>query len=264
MTTTDAGTLHRSGIDAAAIKPAECDPSAAAKLPVDTVTIDFEGREHVPDSEILGRLAAEIDTLRVTVPVRADGYDPLGDDTRYEEIPPEVKLVVVAGHPAYLSAAERSRSVRERLEAVVRTADDPWVGTEGVERAARATGATQFLLLSPSTGDELRTLRDDGIEGGLAVYAPTVLDEDSDAVLDAVGPYVRRRGRVRHALSDGVACDSRATGRTREVLLEAAREYALVGDAASVRERVAGLRDAGADRIVGYPAQGLDAFGVDE
>ncbi|MFC6754133.1 hypothetical protein ACFQEU_11770, partial [Halorubrum tibetense] len=70
----------RAGIDAAAIKPAECDVSRAAALPVDRLVIDYEGREHLPDAETLGRLAAET-ALSVTTPVRADGFDPLGDDS---------------------------------------------------------------------------------------------------------------------------------------------------------------------------------------
>ena len=39
--------VARTGIDAAALKPAECDVSRAVDLPVDRVAIDYEGREHL-------------------------------------------------------------------------------------------------------------------------------------------------------------------------------------------------------------------------
>jgi alkanesulfonate monooxygenase SsuD/methylene tetrahydromethanopterin reductase-like flavin-dependent oxidoreductase (luciferase family) len=42
------------------------------------------------------------------------------------------------------------------------------------------------------------------------------------------------------------------------VLSAAARDFALVGDVRTVRERVADLRSAGVDVVVGYPAAGLD------
>ncbi len=44
------------------------------------------------------------------------------------------------------------------------------------------------------------------------------------------------------------------------MLLAASRDFALVGDVATVRERVEGLRAAGADTVVAYPARGLDQF----
>ena len=257
------GTGHaitETGIDAAAIKPAECDVSAAAALPVETVTVDFEGREHLPEPETLADLADAISELRVTAPVRADGFDPLGDDSLLEALPPAVEPVFVAGHPAYLTATERGRAVASRIGAAVERADDPWVGTEGIERVALATGATQFSLLSSTTEREFRSLRAAGFDGDLAVYAPTVLTDDGDAILAAVGDYVARRGPVRSALPADARTDGGAAGRVRDRLLEAARDYALVGDVAAVGERVASLREAGADRIVGYPARGLDAF----
>ena len=258
----DTDAVHRTGIDAAAIKPAECDVSAAAGLPVETVTVDFEGREHLPAPGTLDDLADAVAELRVTVPVRADGFDPLGDDSTLAALPDGTKPVLVAGHPAYLSEAERRRAVAPRIGAAAERFGDPWVGTEGIERIALATGATQFAVLSPTTEREFRALRAAGFEGDLAVYAPTVLSEDPDDVLDAVGGYVARRGPVRRALPEGAETGAGATGPARERLLTAAEDYALAGSVEDVRAKVDALRAAGADRVVGYPAQGLAAFGA--
>lgn len=258
----DTQLVHETGIDAAAIKPAECEVSAAASLPVGTVTVDFEGRDHLPDPGTLADLADAVAELRVTVPVRADGFDPLGDDSVLEALPKSVEPVLVAGHPAYLSGVERRRAVAPRIGAAAERASDPWVGTEGIERIALATGATQFSVLSRTTEREFRALRAAGFDGDLAVYAPTVLTDDADAVLDAVGEYVARRAPVRRALPEGARTDAGATGRARDVLLGASEDYALVGSAADVAARVDDLRAAGADHVVGYPARGLGAFGV--
>lgn len=258
----DTDAVHETGIDAAAIKPAECDVSAAAALPFETVTIDFEGRAHLPDPDVLADLADAVSELRVTVPVRADGFDPLGDGSALEGIPEEAETVLVAGNPAYLSTEERRRAVAPRLGAALGRTRDPWVGTEGIERIALATGATQFSLLSRTTEREFRALRTAGFDGQLAVYAPTVLSDDPDVVLDAVGDYVARRAPVRAALPDRARTDAAAGGRARDVLLEASTDYALVGSVREVSARVDALREAGADHVVGYPARGLDAFGV--
>jgi hypothetical protein len=247
------------GLDAVALKPAECDVRRALDLPVDAVTIDYEGREHVPDADTLTDLADDVE-VRMTVPVRADGFDPLGDDSLLRALPDDVAHVVVAGHPAYLSAAERERAVSPRFGRAVPAATNPWVGTEGVERAALATGATQFELLSRSTAHDLRALRAAGFDGELAVYAPTVLSGDEDEILDAVGGYVARRGPVRRALPEDAATDADAGGRAREVLLAAADDYALTGTVADVEKQVAALRDAGVDHVVGYPARGVAAL----
>ncbi|WP_323675121.1 luciferase [Halorubellus sp. PRR65] len=253
--------LSRTGVDALAVKPAECDVSRALDVDVDVVTVDYEGREHVPDASVLRELAAER-TLRVTTPVRASGFDPTGDSSLDDGLPADAGRVLVAGHGAYLDDEEQSRSVADRLGAAVAKHPEAWVGTESVERVALATGATQFELLSRSTHRDVRALRDAGFDGEVAVYAPTVLTEDEDAVLDAVGAYAARRGPVRRALPDAadggsVATDAAATGRARDVLSKAVRDYALVGDVATVRERVEALHDVGVDHVVAYPARGL-------
>jgi hypothetical protein len=251
------------GIDAVALKPAEHDWRRIADLAesVRTVTVDYEGREHLPDLDGLADLADGNREVRLTTPVRADGFDPLGDDSLTARLPADLGRVLVAGHGAYLSEAEASRAVAPRLGAAVDAVEgDAWVGTEGVERAALATGATQFELLSRSTERDLRGLRAAGFDGAVAVYAPTVLSGDENEILDAVGDYAARRGPVRRALPEGAATDATADGHAREVLSKAVRDYALVGDRETVRERVTALREAGADRVVAYPARGLDAF----
>jgi hypothetical protein len=251
--------LRRAGIDGVALKPAEVDVGRAVDLDVDAVTVDYEGREHVPDAGVLDVLARETD-LRVTTPVRADGYDPHGDDSLLEQVPTAAGRVLVAGHGAYLTDEEGERAVAPRLRAAAAATADPWIGTEGVERLAMAIGGTQFDLLSRSTDGDARALRAAGFDGELAVYAPTVLTDDEDAILDAVGGYVARRGPVRSALPDGAATDSTATGRAREVLSSAVRDFALVGTEAAVGERVERLKSAGVDTVVAYPARGLDGL----
>jgi hypothetical protein len=251
--------LARTGVDGIALKPAECDVSRALAVGVDTVTIDYEGREHVPDRDVLASLA-ESRAVRVTTPVRADGYDHTGDASLDEALPEGVGRVLVAGHGAYLDDRERQRAIAPRLGAALDAHADAWVGTESIERVALATGATQFELLSRSTLGDVRGLRDAGFDGEIAVYAPTVLAADEDAILDAVGAYAARRGPVSAALPEGAATDASATGRAREVLSAAVRDYALVGDEGVVREQVGTLHDAGVDHVVAYPARGLDAL----
>ncbi|SFS01984.1 hypothetical protein SAMN05216559_2579 [Halomicrobium zhouii] len=250
-------TLTAAGIDAVALKPSEVDVSRASALDVDVVTVDYEGVEHLPDPDVLDALAGDRE-VRLTTPVRADGFDPLGDDSRLAALPESVGSVLVAGHPAYLSEAEASRPVAPRLrEAAARTAD-PWVGTEGVERIAMAVGGTQFELLGPSAERDIEAVRSAGFEDQIAVYAPTVLTDDEDAILDAVGEYAARRKPVRDALPNDAATGANASGRAREVLSQAVRDYALVGDVETVAARVSRLEAAGADTVVAYPARGLD------
>ncbi|MFC5970625.1 luciferase [Halomarina salina] len=271
MLTSD--TYARTGLDALALKPTEHDLDAAAALDVDVLALDYEGREALPGEETLRALAADR-TLLLTAPVRADGFDPLGDDGLLREVPAEVGLTFVAGHGAYLTAEERARAIAPRLRAALdwhaeRSADadrtpatKPWVGTESIERVALAAGddAVQYDLLDRSTAGEVRAMRRMGYEGDVAVYAPTLLTDDEDVLLDALGGYVARRGPVRAALPDGAATDGGATGRAREVLVAACRDYALAGTPEAVGEQVASLHEAGVDTVVGYPARGLDAF----
>ena len=252
-------TVARAGLDAIALKPAECDVSRGRSIPAETIAIDYEGREHLPDPETLEALAADADVL-VTTPVRADGFDPLGDDSLLADLPESVGRVLVAGHPAYLTERERERAVAPRLGAALEADPEAWVGTESVERIAMATGATQYDLLSRTTERELRALRQAGFDGDVAVYAPTVLTDDEDEILDAVGAYVARRRPVAKALPADAPTDSSASGRAREVLLAAADDYALVGTESEVAEHTATLREAGATTVVGYPARGLERF----
>lgn len=112
-------TVARTGLDAIALKPAECPVSRALDIPAETITIDYEGREHLPDTDTLEALVADAE-VRLTTPVRADGFDPLGDNSRLEALPDEVNRVLVAGHPAYLTDEERRRAVAPRLSAASR------------------------------------------------------------------------------------------------------------------------------------------------
>ncbi|WP_435335312.1 DUF7388 family protein [Haloarchaeobius sp. TZWWS8] len=251
--------LARTGIDGIALKPKEVDLSQAARLNADLLVIDYEGREHLPDATTLRELSRGA-AVMVTTPVRADGFDPLGDCSLAATLPEEVGRILVAGHGAYLSEEERGRAIAPRLGEARKADADAWVGTEGVERIAMAAGGTQFELLSRSTARDIRALRAAGFDGGIAIYAPTVLTDDEDEVLDAVGGYVSRRGAVARALPDDCATDSSATGRAREVLLKASSDFALVGDVETVRERVAELKELGADYVVSYPARGLGEF----
>lgn len=244
------------GFDGLTLKPTEVDLASATGLDVELLTVDFEGKEHVPDVAALERLAETFD-LRVTTPVRANGFDPLGPDERFRSLPESAEPILVAGHPSYLSASERARAIAPRLQAAAKRSEDHWVGTEGIERLALAVGGTQYELLSATTRRDVSALRAAGCEEEVAVYAPTVLSDDPDEILDAVGDYVARRGPVAASLPEDAPADSRASGTAREFLLEAAREYALVGEAEAVAERIDGLREAGVDVVVGYPARGL-------
>ncbi|MFB6153923.1 MAG: luciferase [Halodesulfurarchaeum sp.] len=245
--------------DGVAIKPAEVPVSRAGEVPFDTITVDYEGHDHVPEVDTLAALGTER-TVRVTVPVRADGFDPLGDDGRLRALPAETKSVLVAGHPAYLRAEERRRAVAPRFREAMATVEDPWIGTEGVERIALATGGPQFELLSETTERDVRALRAAGFDGELAVYAPTVLTSDEDEILRALGGYVGRRSRVADRLPPGAETEATADGDARSILLAAAREYGLVGDAEEIADRAGRLRNAGVDTLIGYPARGLDEF----
>lgn len=251
--------LEATSLDGVALKPTEVDVEAARDVPLGTFAIDYEGTEHVPDPATLEGLAADRE-VRVTVPVRADGFDPLGDHERLDLLPDAVEKIFVAGNPAYLDEDEQRRRIAPRLGAAVEQHDNAWVGTEGIERLALATGVTQFELLSRSTLSAIGGIRSAGFDGDIAVYAPTVITDDEDEILDAIGAYLSRRTPVARALPDDAATDSTATGRVRSVLLAAATDYALVGSTDAVREAVADLKEVGADTVVGYPARGLEAF----
>jgi hypothetical protein len=264
----DGNTLHterevpiaRTGLDGIALKPSECAVSRGSDLDTGILVIDYEGEAHLPDGETLRALAEGETELRVTTPIRASGFDPLGEDSLVESVPNEAKRVLVAGHAAYLTEDERTRPVAPRLRAAREESPEAWVGTEGIERLALAAGGTQFELLSRTTLDDVHSLRAAGFAGKIAVYAPVVLTDEEDAILDAVGGYVSRRGPVARALPENVATDRRATGRGREVLAAASRDYALVGTPEGVHEQVRELEDAGVDLVIGYPARGIGEF----
>lgn len=271
MTETDE--LASVDLDGIALKPAETSIGRATELDVDRVLIDYEGPTHVPETRVLTTLAADT-AVRVTAPIRADGFDPLGDSTVAERLPTGVKQVLVAGNPAYLTETERRRAIAPRLQAARNRVPDAWVGTEGIERLALAAGGTQFELLSRTTERDLKSLRTAGFDDELAVYAPVVLTDDEDSILDALGEYVARRKSVASVLADtvtdqstsqalaadGIATDSTAVERVREILLNASHEFALVGTAETVNARTNELREAGVDVVVGYLARGIERY----
>jgi hypothetical protein len=260
-----------SGFDGVALKPTEIDIETVDLAGVERAVIDYEGREHVPNSELLAERTRETE-LSVTMPVRADGFDPVGDDRLLEGLPEGVGRVLVAGNPAYLTESERKRAIAPRIGAARERAPAAWVGTEGIGRVALAAGGTQFELLAPTTVRELRALRAAGFDGDIAVYAPVVRSADEDTLLDALGAYVARRGSVATALddargdgvttaADGMGTDAAATGKSRSVLLEAIERFALVGADETINERIDELRSVGVDTVVGYPARGPAALG---
>lgn len=265
------GVLAGVDLDGIALKPTEVSINRASELDIDRVLVDYEGPTHVPDATVLDALTAN-NTVRLTTPVRASGFDPLGDNTVAERLPTSVKRMLVAGHSAYLTETERQRAIAPRLQAAHARVPDPWIGTEGIERLALAAGGTQFELLSRTTKCDLQSLRAAGFAGTLAVYAPVVLTDDEDAILDALGSYVARRQSVAATLfdcaakqstsqtitADGIPTDSTAVGRVREVLLNASHAFALVGTTEQVNTRVGELREAGVDIIVGYMARGIE------
>lgn len=251
--------VDRIGLDGIAVKPTETTIADLESVPVETLTIDYEGRESLPARDSLSRLATEA-SVRLTTPVRADGFDPLGDDSLLADVPDGVSRVLVAGHPAYLSESERRRAVAPRLGAALEDAADAWVGTESIERIATATGADQFELLSARTEREVRALRAAGFTGEIAVYAPTVLSDDTDVVLNAVGEYVARRPAIANRLPEDAPADAAATGAVRETLLSGVADFTLAGSETTVADRIEALRSSGVTTVVGYPARGLDAF----
>ncbi|MFP4591217.1 MAG: luciferase [Halobacteriales archaeon] len=247
--------LAAAGFDALAVKPATDDLQSVARRFAGTVVLDFEGRAHLPSPEVVADVARDRPVV-VTAPVRADGFDPLGDDELLERYGEVADLAVVAGNGAYLQAHECRRGIATRLSAALDRHSDAWVGTEGIERVALATGATQYELLGRTTAREVRAMRTVGFEGDVVVYAPTVVSDDADVALDALGEYVARRRPVAERLPDGAATDATAVGHARAVLLEAVADYGIVGSAERVATRLEELRDAGVTAIVGLPATG--------
>ena len=107
MSALTGATLADVGVDAVALKPTEVDVRRARRLSVETLTIDYEGSEHVPE--------------------------PVG-------------LVAVAGNPAYLDAlgpyAGRRPDVRQRLPPGTPTDSS----TTGSAREALLDGLEQYAL----------------------------------------------------------------------------------------------------------------------
>ncbi len=259
MTAVTGSLFSTVGFDGVALKPTEVAIEEAHSLDVDTVVIDYEGNEHVPEYDQLRELTESVN-VRLSIPIRADGFDPLGNDELTQSIPADISPVFVAGNAAYLTAEEQQRAITPRLKTSAQSSTDPWVGTEGIERIALAIGGTQLELLSQSTKNEVRALRKAGYDGDIAVYAPTVLSEDTDTILDELGAYAGRRNTVRRKLPNDASLGSSISGDPRRTLVAACRAYGLTGTPDVVSQQVDSLRDAGVDYVVAYPAQGLEVL----
>lgn len=248
-------TIESVGFDALAVKPSHTDPSRVTSSPFDRFIIDFEGTEYYPSVSLIRDLQASTN-VRLTIPVRVNGFDPLGNRDYLDALPPETKMVLVAGNPAYLSQAELSRRIAPRIGEVASEFADVWVGTEGIPLIALATDATQFFLLSPESRNTVKTIRAAGYAGTIAVYAPTVISDDQNTILDAIGPYTARRDRVRRELNrpDSITdLDSN----DREILVRAIQEYALTGSVPEINEQIQSLKNQGIDTVVSYLPTGI-------
>ncbi len=246
MTTTDQ--VASAGFDAIAVKPSKQSLESLDTTTIDTIVIDYEGNTALPQPEHVTALAREAEVI-MTTPIRADGFDPLGDDRLFDRYGAD-RFVLVAGNPTYLSQEERERAIAPRIGEARQRFPSAWVGTEGIERLALATGATQFELLSRRTPTTMSALRAAGFDGELALYAPTVITEDRAIALEALEGYLSRRKPVKRALANGNGTESKRS----HVLLQAMDDYALVGDVDAVSRRIESLRTAGVNTVVGYPA----------
>ncbi len=242
------------GFDALAVKPRDTDLSQIPSTPVNNVVIDFEGREHYPSNTTI-RSLQETTNLRVTLPIRVDGFDPLGNREYLDSIPPETKVVLVAGNPAYLTENELDRSIAPRIGTAVDKFANAWIGTEGIPLIALATTAPLFFLLSPQSKRTIQQIRSVGYEGTIAVYAPTLITEDTDTLLETLGPYTLRRDPVRHKLESTSL--SSLNPEDQEILIRETQKYALTGSVSAINSQISHLKNHGVDKVVSYLPTGL-------
>lgn len=248
--------LHAAGVDGLALKPTQYDLCAVPSSPVETLVIDYEGRGAFPDSSVLMQLATEYE-LYVTTPVRADGFDPLGDDSYLDRIPSSAKRVLVAGNPAYLTDDEQQRKISPRLKKARQSDPSAWIGTEGIEPLANRLGGTHFELLGPALDDRISQRRDDSAIDQVAVYAPMVITDDADQKIAALGEYVSRRDSVRSEIPEVRSVVDMARGRIRKELLEAIDQYALAGSIETIHRRITDFHANGVDQVIVYPATNI-------
>lgn len=235
--------------DAIAVKPSQTSLSHVTSSPIDSVVIDFEGREHYPSNTTIQELQETTDT-RVTIPIRVDGFDPLGDREYIDSLPTETKVVLVAGNPAYLSEDELQRAIAPRIGTAIDEFSDAWIGTEGIPLIALATTAPLFFLLSPESKHTIQQIRSAGYHGSIAVYAPTVVSTDTDTILQTLGPYTMRREPVRRKL-DAESLSSLAPDE-QEILLRETQQYTLTGSLSEINTQISRLKTKGVDNIVSY------------
>lgn len=242
------------GFDAVAAKPSHTDLVELTSSPVEHMVIDFEGREHYPSDTTLRKLKETTD-IRVTIPIRADGFDPLGDRHHLDSLPPETKVVLVAGNPAYLTEDELRRPIAPRIGAATDEFSDAWIGTEGIPRIALAASAPLFYLLSPQSTRTIQKIRSAGYTGTIAVYAPTLVSAETETILDTLGPYTFRREPVRRKLETESFSELDSTD--REILLRETQNYALTGSVSEINTQITNLKTQGVDTVVTYLPTGL-------
>lgn len=243
--------LNRVGFDGIAIKPKERSLTSIEPSQIDRLVFDFEGMEHLPTPMTIQQLAEETEVI-LTAPVRHDGFDPLGDDDWFTRFEPFAKFAIVAGNRAYLDTVASKRAIAPRIGAARTRFPDAWIGTEGIERLALATGATQYELLSGGSEQVINGLRAAGFEGTIAIYAPTMITEDRTAALNQLAGYLKRRKPVARVI-EAQAGNVEETG---EVLDRVLDQYALVGPPATIEQRIVELKTAGADLLIAYPVGG--------
>ncbi|MFB6254804.1 MAG: luciferase [Halobacteriaceae archaeon] len=242
-------------LDGIAIKPSETDISHLSNSPFDQIIIDYEGMDVLPDRREIEELADE-KTVHLTTPVRASSFDPIADRGSRMKVPSTINRIFVAGNPKYLTESEQNKTIQPRIVTATDRHPFAWVGTEGIERIALATGNPQFELLSPTTESNILHLRACGVEVDINVYAPAVIDSSKDRILDTLGEYVARRSEVRKALPANSSLDGSATGKTRRILLQAINNYALVGDVDAINQQITKLYEIGVSNVIIYPAGG--------
>ena len=127
----------------------------------------------------------------------------------------------------------------------------------GVDDEGRDHLPSPATVESPSTARECHIttpMRADVFDGSVAVDAPSVLTDGSDAIGGSLA-----RAPVPRRLPDR-ATDAPAAGPDHSTLLEAATDFRMVGDDPTVRDRLGTPRWVGLDRVVACSARGREVF----
>ena len=193
-------------------------------------------------------------------------------------------LCLVPGNPAYLDLDEQSRpltrTIREAVRLVKRSSENSevWIGTEGILPLATELALehrlTPFLLLDKHLESNIRFLRDQGVNGDLAVYIPYYISPNPRRVLRDVlyrlsGYMLRRRwvreeaDRLNYDLSlpfmRSLVQEKRPLSRKLvksplgTVLTRAASALAAFGEPMEVEKRLRSIAGLGPRILVGLP-----------